>query len=151
MSNGSWARWLRGRWKVNCTFRHKAKGMRKYKWCEKRPRWKMSKRPKAKNQAHAVGGGEETKRIIETLGATPIGRAWNVWQCAWWYAMPCYENNNPHLEQVTLRWAPLWPARDDEGPTMQWTKKTTSGWNEGGGLKAEGKKKKEKREKKTLN
>jgi len=35
----------------------------------------VSKRSKVKNQAHTVGGGEETKRIIEMLGAPPIGRA----------------------------------------------------------------------------
>jgi hypothetical protein len=34
----------------------------------------MSKGSKAKSQAHAVGGGEETKRIIEMLKAPPIGR-----------------------------------------------------------------------------
>jgi hypothetical protein len=137
MSNRSWARWWRGRWKVNCTFCHKAKRMHTYKWGQRRPRWKASKGSKAKNQAHVVGGGEETKRIIEAHDASPIGRAWNAWQCLWWCAMPCYKNNNPHIEQVTLRWAPLWPVRDQ---LCNEHEKTTSGWKEGGGPKAEGKK-----------
>ncbi len=46
-----------------------------------------------------------------------------------------------------LHWAPPWPARDNEGPTMQRAPKTTLRLEKGGGIKAKNKTRSRMREK----
>ncbi len=102
-TNGTQAKWLRGRQKFNYTPCCKTKGMHEYKHGQGRPKWKLPKGSKAKTQTHAIGGGEEIEGETKKPKASLIGRAWKAWQCFWWCAMPCYKNNDPQLEQRMLR------------------------------------------------